>query len=327
VARLLLEWSGLEKLRGTFIEGLSGFLQPHPDGTQRVHTGFKQHGTKTGRLSAAEPNPQQLPREVPGKASIRSLYVAGPGYQLIVADYDQIELRCAAYESRDPEMLAVFRRGEDIHRSAAAAMFQVELEDVTEEMRSVGKTQNFAVLYGAGPAKIAFVAGCSLQRAKKLIRRYYRTFEALEPWKAKLLKQAREAGDFNDGARPPHVVIPPVGRLRRLPDLYENSFGLRSHAERQAVNARIQGFASNIAKMAMIDLHPRLSEFNARMLMQVHDEVVIRVDEERVVEALPLVVKTMSGVTNGDDKPILGAVPLIVSAKVGYTWASAKGAK
>ena len=330
MANYLLEWSGLEKLRGTFIEGMSGFLQPHTDGTQRVHTGFKQHGTKTGRLSAAEPNPQQLPREVPGKASIRSLYVAGKGYLLIVADYDQVELRCAAYESGDPAMLTVFQRGEDIHRSAAAAMFSVDLEDVTEEMRAVGKTQNFAVLYGAGPARIAFVARCSIQRAKQLIRRYYHTFAGLEPWKARLLDRARKAGDFADqGAKPPHVVIPPIGRLRRLPLLYANHDGTRMHAERQAVNARIQGFASNIAKMAMIELHPKLQQFPApaRMLMQVHDEVVIRVDERYVFEALPLVVETMSGVKNAQGKPILGPVPLIVSAKVGYTWASAKGAK
>ena len=329
MATNLLEWSGLEKLRGTFIEGLGSFVQPHSDGTQRIHTGFKQHGTKTGRLSCSEPNPQQLPREVPGRASIRKLFVAGQGYLLIVADYDQIELRCAAYESRDKEMLAVFKRGEDIHRSAASAMFQVELPDVTEEMRSVGKTQNFAVLYGAGPAKIAFVAKCSLQRAKQLIRRYYHTFAGLEPWKARLLEQARKAGDFTDGAKPPHVVIPPIGRLRRLPNLYENHDGTRMHAERQAVNARIQGFASNIAKMAMINLHPKLQEFPAlaRMILQVHDEVVIRVDERYVFEALPLVVETMSGVKDAQGKPILGTVPLIVSAKVGYTWASAKGAK
>ena len=325
MANLLLEWSRLEKLRGTFIEGFQGFLQPHPDGSQRLHTGFKQHGTVTGRLSSSKPNLQQYPRG----STIRKLFVAGKGCQLIVADYDQIELRCAAYESRDPEMLAIFARGEDIHRSAAAAMFLVPLDAVTEDQRSVGKTQNFAVLYGAGPAKIAFVAKCSLQRAKQLIRRYYGTFAGLEPWKAKLLEKARKAGDFTDGARPPHVVIPPVGRLRRLPNLYENHDGTRMHAERQAVNARIQGFASNIAKMAMVDLHSKLQEqpYLARMIVQVHDEVVIRVDEHYVEEALPLVVNTMSGVKDSQGNPILGSVPLIVSAKVGNTWASAKGAK
>jgi len=327
MATLLLEWSGLEKLRGTFIEGFQTYLQPHTDGTQRIHTGFKQHGTKTGRLSCSAPNPQQLPREQKGRTSIRQLFVAGPGHLLIVADYDQVELRCAAYESRDPEMLAVFRRGEDIHRSAASAMFQVELDDVSEEQRSVGKTQNFAVLYGAGPARIAFVAHCSLQRAKQLIRRYYATFAGLEPWKRKLLERARRAGDLADGTKPPHVVIPPVGRLRRLPMLYENHDGTRMHAERQAVNARIQGFASNIAKMAMLNLYPKLQELPAQMIMQVHDEVVIRCDERHVFETLPLVVETMSGVTNSEGDPILGPVPLIVSAKVGYTWAAAKGAK
>ena len=246
---------------------------------------------------------------------------------MIVADYDQIELRCAAYESRDPEMLAIFSRGEDIHRSAAAAMFQVALDRVSEDMRSVGKTQNFAVLYGAGPAKIAFVAKCSLQRAKQLIRRYYQTFAGLEPWKAKLLEKARKAGDFTDGARPPHVVIPPIGRLRRLPNLYENHDGTRMHAERQAVNARIQGFASNIAKMAMIDLHPKLGDqaYLARMLVQVHDEVVIRVDEQYVEEALPLVVSTMSGVKDVIGQANTGAGPAYSFGKGGVHLGVRKG--
>ena len=327
MARLLLDWSISEKLRGTFIEGLHRFLHYNNGDLPTLHTSFKQHGTKTGRLSATEPNPQQLPREG-GRTSIRNLFVAGPGHVLIVADYDQIELRCAAKESGDRNMLKVFRSGEDIHRSAAAAMFQITNELVTEALRQVGKTQNFAVLYGAGPAKIAFVAKCSIRRAQQLIARYYDQFAGLEPWKEQVLRAARAAGDRGDASHPPYVSIPPIGRLRRLPDLYryqEDERWRRQRAERQAVNALVQGFASYITKLAMRDLHPKLKEFPAQMILQVHDEIIVRVEERYLDDVLPIVTETMSGVKNQDNDPILGPVPLIVSAKAGYTWALAKG--
>jgi DNA polymerase I-like protein with 3'-5' exonuclease and polymerase domains len=141
MAELLKTWAELEKLRGTFIEGIHGFLNHHDDGLPTVHSSFKLHGTVTGRLSASEPNIHQLPREQQGRTSIRELFVAGPGKRLVVADYDQIELRCAGFLSGDPEMVRVFKRGEDIHRSAAAAMFRLDPADVSADLRQVGKAQ------------------------------------------------------------------------------------------------------------------------------------------------------------------------------------------
>lgn len=326
MAELFKDWSAYEKLRGTFVEGLDQIVYVNPDtGVPTVHTSFKQHGTVTGRLSAEKPNLQQLPKG----PLIRQLFIAGPGHLLIVADYDQVELRCVGYLCRDPAMLQVFLNGEDIHRSAAAAMYLVGLDKVTEAQRHVGKTQNFATLYGAGPDRIAKVAGCSKATAKLLISGYYDKFAGLEPWKQRLLKEAGRSGDrANPIGSPPYVTIPPYGRKRRLPDLYrfsEDDKWMRFKAERQAVNAVVQGFASNITKMAMLDLAPKLAPYPAQMVVQVHDEVVIRVREDCVDEVLPLVRATMSNVVGNDGRPILGNVPLVVSADVGYNWASAKG--
>ena len=322
MADLLNQWAELEKLRGTFIEGLSGWLYFGPDGVPRVHTGFKQHGTVTGRLSAAEPNLQQLPK---GDV-IRSLFVAGPGRRLIVADYDQIELRCAGFLCRDPNMIQVFKEGRDIHAEAAAAMYRIPLQQVTSKLRDVGKTQNFAVLYGAGEGKIALVAGCSVSRASELIRGYFQTFPMIEQWKKQELQAARKRGERdNPLVNPPRVVIPPYGRLRRIPDLFELELEwVRAHAERQAINAICQGFAAYITKLAMIELHRSLPE-QAMMLAQVHDEIVVSVPEDRVVEVQDYVTQVMENIRDPwNGHPILEEIPLVASVAAGESWADAK---
>jgi DNA polymerase-1 len=329
MAELLSEWAGLEKLRGTFVEGITGFLNHHGDDLPTIHTGYKQHGTVTGRLSASQPNLQQLPRG----STIRKLFVSGPGQVLIVADYDQVELRCAGYLSGDTNMLRVFSRGEDIHRQAAAAMFGVPLDQVTDDMRAVGKTQNFAVLYGAGEGKIAAVAGCSIDRAVELIAGYFRTFPKINDWKYWELQQARKRGDrANPLGQPPHVLIPPYGRMRRLPDLFvmdgmtddegESIVWRRYRAERQAINAIVQGFASYITKLAMIDLS---REVPWPMLAQVHDEIIFRVPEDEAYKVLPLIQEVMGGILDPrTGEPILGEIPLVASAAYGTSWADAK---
>lgn len=325
MARLFLDYSVYEKLRGTFVVGLSEMLTYAPNATlPTLHTSFKQHGTVTGRLSAEKPNLQQLPRGT----TIRRLFVAGEDHVLIVADYDQVELRVAGYESDDPEMKRTFLAGEDVHRQAAAAMYSIALDAVTDEQRSVGKTQNFAVLYGAGEKKIAAVAGCSVTRAKQLIKGYFELFSQLEPWKARVLQAARAAGDPTSFAsHPPFVAIPPYGRRRRLPELMNyqsNEEWSRYKAERQAVNALVQGFASYITKLAMVELHEKLKAYPAQMVVQVHDEIVVRVEKSYADTVLGIVTDTMSGVRlNGG--PILGEIPLVVSAHIGSTWAEAKG--
>jgi DNA polymerase I-like protein with 3'-5' exonuclease and polymerase domains len=327
MAELLKAWAEYEKLRGTFIEGITGFLNHHPQGLPTVHPSFHLHRTVTGRFSASEPNVHQLPREQKGRTSIRRLFVAGKGRRLIVADYDQIELRCAGFLSGDPEMVRVFIDGRDIHREAAVAMFQMPAEEVTGELRQVGKTQNFAVLYGAGEQKIAIVAGCTIQRAQELIRGYFQRFAQLEKWKYRELQLARKRGDRqNPWSDPPRVVIPPFGRLRRLPMLFElDKDYIRFHAERQAINALCQGFAAYVTKLAMVELHATLPE-GATMIAQVHDEIIVLADDDVADQAEKITKDVMEGVldpTTG--KPILGTVPLVVSAATGDSWAEAKG--
>ena len=183
MAQLFLDWSVTEKLRGTFIEGLNNFLYRDGDGLPTIHTGFKLHGTVTGRLSSAEPNLQQLPRG----STIRSLFVAGDDHVLIVADYDQIELRCLAYAAAEPAMLDIFRQRRDIHAEATAVAMAIELANVTKDLRQLGKTLNFATGYGAQAQRIAAVAGVSVKRGQQFLDRYFTEFSALMPWKAALL--------------------------------------------------------------------------------------------------------------------------------------------
>jgi DNA polymerase I-like protein with 3'-5' exonuclease and polymerase domains len=325
MAQWFLDWSNAEKLRGTFIEGIDGLLSPSvPGQLPHIHTGFNQHGTATGRLSSSKPNLQNLPRG----STIRDLFVADMGYVLIVADYDQIELRCLAYEAQERNMIEIFQEGRDIHREAAAAAMRIDASEVTAEERQVGKTLNFATSYGAGPGRIAMVAGTTMQEGQQFLDRYYAQFPQLKRWKGTVLREARQRGDRADAARPPSVVIPPFGRVRRLPDLFivdPDEEWRKWRAERQAINAVIQGFASYITKMAMWDLYFTLDPDVAHMVVQVHDEIVLRVRKSRVDEVLPLVTSTMSSIRGTDGQPILGDIPLVVSAETGYTWAEAKG--
>ena len=324
MAELFLDWSLTEKLRGTFVEGLSGFLYERDDGLPTIHTSFKQHGTVTGRFSSSEPNLQQLPRGT----VIRDMFVAGPGHVLIVADYDQIELRCLAYAAREPRMIKIFRQRRDIHAEATVTAMQIPRESVTGDLRQVGKTLNFATGYGAGAERIAAVAGVSVKRGQQFLDRYYDEFSALEPWKADLLTEARLRCDMTDPMRhPPYVDIPISHRRRRLPDLMPilaPSNGAVLRAERQAVNAYVQGFAANIAKTAMRQLHVELLPFSAQIVAQVHDEIIVRVKETAATEALEVTQRVMSGVRDAHGEPILGEIPLVVSAATGQSWAEAK---
>ena len=260
---------------------------------------------------------------------IRQLFVPRPGHVFVVADYDQMELRVAGYLSGDPNMLEVFLAGDDIHAQAGALMYGVSRDDVTKAQRSVGKTQNFAVLYGAGEDKIAQVAGTSKRKALQLIDGYYQGFPQLEPWKHRVIAEAIRLGDRADPTiRPPIVVIPPYGRKRRLPGLFAHpqvQRGMYNRAVRQAINSLVQGMASNITKMAMIELADRLPS-DSRMLAQVHDEILVECPIERRDEILELVPYVMASIrdpkTTGT--PILGEIPLTVSANAGFSWAEAK---
>lgn len=314
LARLFLEWGDKDKIIGTFISGLTEKLV-----NGRLHTSFNQHRTVTGRLSSANPNLQQIPRG----DMIRDAFRADEGCLLVVADYDQVELRCAAALSGDREMIQVFQEGRDIHAQAAAAMLDIPVESVDKDQRQVGKTQNFGTLYGAGPQKIADVANCSLEQAQEFIARYFQQFAGLSDWKDEMIRQARHRGRRNDPKNPPYAKIPPLGRRRRLSDLYAEELRERARAERQVINSIVQGFAANVMKLAMVDLHRRFSGTPMVLLLNVHDEIVVQAPEHMIEEAQRLVVESMEGVVyNG--VPVLGEVPLTAAAGVARRWSEAK---
>jgi DNA polymerase-1 len=311
LACLFLDWMDKEKIIGTFIEGLEKQIV-----AGRLHTSFNQHRTVTGRLSSNSPNLQNIPRG----DLIRGTFVSDPDHVLVVGDYDQIELRCAAALSNDAEMIKVFQQNQDIHTQAASTMYQIAPEDVDAQQRQVGKTMNFGTLYGAGPRKVAAEAGVDVDTGIAFINRYYTQFSGLASWKAKVVGQAKRRG--KDG-KMPYAEIPPWGRKRRLPDLFSVDDEERKRAERQVVNAIVQGLASNIMKVAMIDLHPRLDGTPHLLLLNVHDELVLQSPVGQEDEGRQLLVEAMEGVQyNGG--PILGAVPLTVDTGIGKSWSDCK---
>jgi DNA polymerase-1 len=256
-------------------------------------------------LSSSGPNLQNIPRE----SSIRSLFVAPEGQIMLVADYDQIELRVMAMFSQDKELLKVFNNNIDIHTGAAALLFGKSIEDVTSEERQIGKGVNFLTAYGGGAGKLARTTGISFEQAQHMIQEYYRQFSGLTEWKQKVVAQGRRLG----------YVETITGRRRRLPDLLSVNSEFRSRAERQAVNAVVQGSAADLCKQAMIDIDRAFKGTNLKVLVQVHDELIAVAPIEEAVEMKELFMKAMGHNT------IIQGVPLRVSCDMASTWAEAKG--
>ena len=300
VVPLLLEYSEMQKLKSTYVEGLIPKLNNH-----RLHPSFHLHRTATGRLSSSNPNLQNIPRS----SSIRSLFVAPEGYKLLVADYDQIELRVMAMFSHDKQMSRIFRNEEDIHAGAAALIFKKPIAEVTSDERQVGKGVNFLTAYGGGAGKLATTTGISVDEAREIIDNYYRQFSGITEWKRQVVANGRIRG----------YVETMAGRRRRLPDLKSNDDMERSRAERQAVNAVVQGSAADICKQAMLDIHDLLKGTGASLLVQVHDELVVSVPEDLIEEITPRFMEAM-----GHGR-IIDGVPLMVSCDSAYSWAEAKG--
>jgi len=297
---LMLEWSETQKLKSTYVDGLLPKLNKG-----RLHPSFHLHRTATGRLSSSDPNLQNIPRD----SSIRGLFVPPPGYSLMVADYDQIELRVMAMFSKDEQMMNIFINGIDIHAGAAALLFDKDVSEVTDEERQIGKGANFLTAYGGGYMKLARTTGLDEHRAKYMIDRYYQQFSGLTAWKRQIVSQGRAKG----------YVKTMSGRYRRLPDLRSSNDENRSRAERQAVNAVVQGSAADICKRAMISIAEDLAGTDTHMLVQVHDEIVAAVPTDLAYDLKPQFMKAM-----GEGKIIRG-VPLKVSCHVAGSWSEAKG--
>lgn len=300
IVPMMIEWAETKKLVSTYVDGLLPKLVGG-----RLHPSFHLHRTATGRLSSSNPNLQNIPRE----SNVRGLFVAPPGYQLLVADYDQIELRVMCMFSHDKKMSEFFLSGEDIHSGAAALVLNKPIEEVTDEERQLGKGVNFLTAYGGGAQKLARTTGIDETHARYVIDRYYHQFSGITKWKQEVIAYGRSHG----------YVTTMSGRRRHLSDLGSSDHQLRARAERQAVNAVVQGSAADICKQAMINVYKEFLPYKARILVQVHDELVVLVKENEASELQQLLINAM-----GDGVSYEG-IPLRVSCHSAGSWAEAKG--
>jgi len=306
VPRLLIEYRELSKLKSTYVDALPGFIHPE---TGRVHTSYNQTGAATGRLSSSDPNLQNIPIRTPRGEAIRRAFIPPPGHVLLTADYSQIELRLLAHLSGDPAFVEAFERGGDIHRQTAAVIFGVAEEAVTAEMRARAKTINFGTIYGQGSFALSRMLSITQDEAKAFIQQYFERFAGVRRWLDAVVEEARQRG----------YVETLFGRRRYITELKDKNFNVRSFGERTATNSPLQGSAADLIKIAMIRIHAALpaAGLRARMLLQVHDELVFEVTEGEQSAAADLVKREMEGVTRL-------RVPLVVSIGAGKNWVDAK---
>jgi DNA polymerase-1 len=300
----ILEFRKLEKLRSTYLEPLPLLA----DEADRVHTTFNQLATATGRLSSSAPNLQNIPVRGELGRRMRSLFTAAPGMLLASADYSQIELRVLAHFSQDPALLEAFREGVDIHSRTAALLFDRPQEAVTPSQRRQAKTINFGLLYGMGPQKLGRELGLTLNEAKEFIAKYFERMATLKEYYQGVVEEAKKTG----------FVTTLAGRRRLLPELHSRNAQLESQARRQAINTVIQGSAADIIKMAMLHTaaDETLHELGARLILQVHDELVLEAPEKNGQAAGERLSEIMTGVVALD-------VPIVADMGVGHDWGGA----
>jgi DNA polymerase-1 len=304
--RRIIEYREIAKLKSTYVDALPKLIDSR---TGRVHTTLNQAVSATGRLSSANPNLQNIPIRSELGRRIRAAFVASPGYRLMSADYSQIELRVFAHITGDPVMTEAFQRGEDIHARTAREVFGAKTKQEEADARRLAKIVNFAIPYVIGPFGLAQRTGLTRAQAKKVIEDYYETYTGVRRYMEETPKQVRETG----------VVRTIFGRIRPIPDINNRSHALRSRAEREAINAPIQGTAADLVKMAMIRVHERLrkEKLGARMILQVHDELLLEVPQNEIDCTIEAVRSEMESVYPLD-------VPLVVDVRVGSSWAKDK---
>jgi len=301
----LLRYRELAKLKSTYVDALPELLGD--DG--RLHTRFNQAVAATGRLSSAHPNLQNIPIRTDQGNQIRKAFRAATDHHLVVADYSQIELRVLAHIAQEEAMITSFRAGEDIHASTAAAVFEVSPLLVNSEQRRMAKTINFGIIYGMSGWGLAQRLGISKKDAERFIAAYMERYSGVARYTEETLKQAEETLQ----------VKTLYGRIRQLPDIRSRNYALRENAKRMAINARIQGTAADLLKLAMIAVDRRLSrDFpESRLLLTVHDELVIEGPEAQSAALGQATREEMEGVAELD-------VPLVVDLGTGPTWYDAK---
>jgi len=301
--RKMLEYRSVQKLKSTYVDALPEMVSRE---TGRIHATFNQTVAATGRISSSDPNLQNIPIRTAEGRRIREAFVAEPGHRLLSADYSQIELRILAHLSKDQTLIDTFRRGEDVHDRTSREVFGPLSPLPRDEQRRVAKMVNYALLYGKTAFTLAKDIGVSRKEAESFIEAYFARYPAVRRYIDDTIARARETG---------HVRTL-LGRLRRLPDLKARNFQVRAEAERQAMNTPVQGSAADLIKKAMIDLHRELAErrMKSRLILQIHDELLLEVPEAEAEEARGLVKRVMEGALRLD-------VPLVVDAHLGRNWA------
>jgi DNA polymerase-1 len=307
VPKQLMEYRELEKLRSTYVEALPNLVNPD---TGRIHTSFNQTVAATGRLSSSDPNLQNIPIRTPLGREVRKGFVADPGHLFLGVDYSQIELRILAHFSGDEAFVTAFTQGVDVHKQTAAVIFEVPVAEVSPAMRAQAKTVNFATLYGQGPFSLARQLGISRDEAKRFIDTYFERFSGVRAYLDGQVEKARELG----------YVETLLGRRRYVPELRARNWSVRQFGERVAQNTPIQGTAADMIKRAMIDVQDALDESGsaARLLLQVHDELLLEVPEGELVDVRTLVVGRMESAMDL-------AVPIVAEWGVGANWYECKG--
>ena len=304
IAAEILKYRTLTKLKSTYLEGLSKLIQS--DG--RLHTNFNQTVTATGRLSSSDPNLQNIPIRTEEGRSIRALFKPGDGFDCILsADYSQIELRLLAHMSGDENLIDAFNRGQDIHARTAAEVFGVAIDDVTPDLRRKAKAVNFGIVYGISDYGLSKDLHISRKEAGEYIALYFERYPGVRDFLDATIAQAHLSG----------YVTTMFGRRRYLPDINNKNFNLRSNAERMAMNTPIQGSAADIIKLAMIRAEEGLRGFDSRIIIQVHDELVLEAKTSELVDVEKILREAMENV-------VALKVPLLVDINSGTNWLLAK---
>ncbi len=303
---LILEYRELSKLKSTYVDALPKLINP---GTGRIHTSFNQAIVATGRLSSTGPNLQNIPIRTETGMQIREAFIADSGYQIMSADYSQIELRIIAHMSGDPVMTAAFKNGEDIHTATAAKVYGVKETEVTKEMRRTAKVVNFGIVYGVSAHGLQRQSTLSYAQAREFIDKYFATHSGIKTYLDDVIKVARERG-FAETL---------FGRRRYLPELTSSNFAVRGSAERMAANMPIQGTAADLMKLAMIEIDKEITSVSekTKILLTVHDELVFEVPDADTLKVRAFVKQKMENVVVLD-------VPVVVEIGVGNNWGEAK---
>ena len=306
IATKIIEWRGLSKLKSTYTDALQESINKK---TKRVHTSYSMSSASTGRLSSSNPNIQNIPIRTSDGRRIREAFISKKGTKLLSADYSQIELRLVAHVAKEEAMLTAFKDGKDIHAETASQVFKIPLQDLDIEMRRSAKAINFGIIYGISPFGLSKQLGCSQNESKNFIDAYFEQFPKIKTYMEEEKEKAKSLG----------YVETLFGRKIPIRGINSKIFSERGFAERQAINAPIQGSAADIIKRAMIRLNQKLifSEFSSRMLLQVHDELVFECPEDEIINLKEIIIHEMENA----HKPVCElSVPLIVDCGVGLSW-------